>query len=75
MKNSTGNAYENIRKQAKMIKQRKKVKTCRDKKVKATQKNDNEEINQKVLAKEERLKRCRQIQTIQTKQNKSGEMI
>ena len=52
---------KNLRKQAKMIKQRKNAGTCRDKKEKVIQKEKMtiqlEEINQKVLAKEGRLKR------------------
>ena len=46
-----------------MIKERKDAGTCRDKKAKATQEKITiqlDEINQKVLAKEGRLKRYRQ---------------
>ena len=62
MGNSTGNAdKKNLRKQAKMIKQRKETGTCRDKN--ATQGKITiqlKEINHKVQAKEGRLKRYRQ---------------
>ena len=54
---------KNLRKQAKMIKQRKNAGTCRDKKEKATQEKITillEEKNQKVLTREGRLKRYRQ---------------
>ena len=54
---------KNLRKQAQMIKQKKDAGTCRDKKKKATQEKITvqfEDINQKVLAKEGRLKRYRQ---------------
>ena len=50
---------KNLRKQAKMIRQRKNVGTYKDKKEKATQEKITmqlEEINQKVLAKVGRLK-------------------
>ena len=64
MENSTGNAdKKNLRKQAKMIKQRKDAGIWRNKKEKATRgkiRTELEEINQKVLAKEGRLKRYRQ---------------
>ena len=63
MGNSTGNANRNLRKQVKMIKQRKDTGTCRDKKEKATQRKIKiqlEEINQKVVVKKGRLKRYRQ---------------
>ena len=63
MGNSTGNADEkNLRKQAKVIKQRKDAGTYRDKKENAKQEKITiqlEEINQKLLEKEERLKRYR----------------
>ena len=62
---------KNLRKQAKMIRQKKDAGTCRDKKEKATQGKITiqlEEINQKVLAKEGRLKRYRQ----RVKQNKQN---
>ena len=54
---------ENLRKQAKMIKERKATRTRRDKKELAAQekiKIQLEEINQKILAKEGALKRYRQ---------------
>ena len=54
---------KNLRKQAKMIKQKKDGGICRNKKEKATQEKITmqlEEINQKVLAKEEILKKYRQ---------------
>ena len=54
---------KNLRKPAKMIKQRKDGGTRREEKEKVTQEKITiqlEEINQKVLAKEERLKRYRQ---------------
>ena len=53
---------KNLRKQAKMIKQRKDTGTCRDKKEKAIQEKISilGEINQKVLAKEGRSKRYQQ---------------
>ena len=61
MENSPGNLdKKNLRKQAKMIKQTKETGICRDKKEKATQEKITiqlEEINQKVLVKEGRLKR------------------
>ena len=63
MGNSTGNADKNLRKQAKMIKQRKDAGTYRNKKEKATQEKktiQHEEINQKVPANKGRLKRYRQ---------------
>ena len=62
--NSTGNADKNLRKQPKMTKKRKDAGICRNKKEKAAQEKkitiQLEEINQKVLAKEGRLKRYRQ---------------
>ena len=74
MGNSTGNAdSKNLRKQAKMIKQRKNTGKCRDKKEKAIQEKITiqlEEINQKVLAKEGRLKRYRQNRTFQNNERK-----
>ena len=64
MGNSTGNADKiKLRKQTKTVKQRKNAETCSDKKKKATEEKITtqlEEINQKVLAKEGRLKRYRQ---------------
>ena len=63
MGNSTGKAAKNIRKQAKIIKERKNAGISRNKKEKATQEKITvqvEEINQKLLAKEGRLKRYRQ---------------
>ena len=63
MGNSTRNADKNLRKQAKMLKQRKDAGTRRDKKEKVTQGKiiiQLGEINQKVLAKEGKLKRYRQ---------------
>ena len=53
---------KNLWKWAKMIKQKKDTGTCRDKKEKATQEKITiqiEEINQKVLVEEKRLKRYR----------------
>ena len=81
MGNSTGNAdKKNLRKQAKMIKQRKDAETFRDKKEKVTQGKITiqlEEINQKVLTKEgllmryrERVKQYRQNRTFQNNESK-----
>ena len=73
IENSTGNTDKNLRKQAKMIKQRKDAGTCKDKKKKATQEKITiklEEINLKFLAKEGRLKRYRQrVTKMQIKQD------
>ena len=62
MGNSTGNEDKNLRKEAKMVKQRKDSGTQRNKKEKATQEKltiQLVEINKKVQAKEGRLKRYR----------------
>ena len=62
MGNSTGNTNKKIRKWAKIIKQRKDVGICRNKQEKAIQEKitiQHAEINQKVRAKERRLKRYR----------------
>ena len=63
MGNSTGNANKkNLRKQSRMIKQKKDTEICGNKKEEATREKiiQLEEINQKVLAKEGRIKRYRQ---------------
>ena len=74
MGNSTGNAdKKNPRKQAKMIKEKEDAGICRNKKEKAAQEKITvqlEEINQKVLANEERLKRYRQ-RIMHYRQNRS----
>ena len=69
---------KNLRKQAKMIKQRKDVGTCRDKKENATQGKITiqlEEINQKLLAKEGRLKRYRQNRAFQNSEKKFYQQV
>ena len=81
MGNSTGNAdKKNLRKQAKMIKQKKNAGTCRDQKGKAMQKEkiiQLEEINQKVQSKEgilkrflQRVKQYKQKRTFQNNERK-----
>ena len=63
MGNSTGNATKKSTKTRKMLKQRKNAGTCWDKKEKVIQEKITiqlEEINQKVISKEGRLKRYRQ---------------
>ena len=63
MGNSTGNTDKKATKIGKMIKQRKNAGIYRDKKGKATQEKITiqlEEINEKILAKQGRLKRYRQ---------------
>ena len=76
MGNSTGNAYKkNLRRLAKMIKQKKNNVTCGGQKERSIQKVkltiQLEEINQKVLAKEGRLRRYRQFR--QTGYSKTNE--
>ena len=76
---------KNLQKQAKMIKQRKDAATCRDKKEKATQEKitiQHEEINQKALVKEGRLKRYwqrvkqyRQNRTFQNNKRKFDQQL
>ena len=80
MGNSTRNAEKNLRKHAKMIQQKKGAGKCRNKKEKATRQKITvqlEEINQKVLAKEgrlkiyqQRVKQYRQNGTFQNKERK-----
>ena len=75
MVNSTGNTYNNLRKQAKTIKQRKDAGICMNKKENAIQEKiiiKFEEINQKVLAKEGRLSSYR-LRVKQYGENKTFE--
>ena len=62
---------KNLRKQVRMIKQKREAVICGNRKEKATREKiiQLEEINQKVLAKEGRLKISTKVKTIQTKQD------